>query len=103
MFPPQAPQPAPPPGPPQGGTPNSSQPSVGGVPGAQVEQLAQLAAQQQIAQAMQQFQQAAGVVADLGSAFPDIQDQTNQLAAAVMQLGTKAIAALQATPTSPPM
>lgn len=87
----------------QPGSPNSSRPTQGGVPNAQIEQLAQFAAQQQINQAMQQFQQAAGVVADLGSAFPDIQDQTNQLAAAVMQLGTKAIAALQATPISPPM
>lgn len=96
-----------PPGPPvpPGTTPGpaTGPPPQGAVPGAQVDQMAQMIAMQQIEQAKQQFQTAASGIIALGEQFPMIAGESQQLAAAIMQLATKAISSLQATPVTPPM
>lgn len=101
---PQQPPMAPQPGQPQMGNP-SAQP--GQAPGpqdqAQVQQLAQQMAMQQMQQAKQMFMQTAQMVVSLGDQFPDQKEKLTQVAAAVMQIASDAIATLQAQPVSPSM
>ena len=89
------------PNPQQPGMPNQQPGATGGMQNAQVDQMAQLVAQQQIEQAKQQFMQVAQGIVALGDAFPQQKEQMDQLAAAVMQLSTEAMASLQASPISP--
>ena len=100
MFPPGMQQGQPQPNPQQQGMPNQ-QMATGGMQNAQVDQMAQLVAQQQIEQAKQQFMQVAQGIVALGDAFPQQKGQMEQLAAAVMQLSTEAMASLQSSPISP--
>lgn len=89
-----------------GGAPTSMPPPQGaqaGVPTGQVDQMAQLVAQQQIEQAKNAFMQTAQAVVALSQQFPAQAEKLEQIAAAVMQVSTEAIAALQPSPVSPAM
>lgn len=105
MFPPGMQQGQPQPNPQQAGMPNAQQqPQPGataGMPNAQVDQMAQMVAMQQIEQAKQQYSQVAQAVVSLGDAFPQQKEKMEQLAAAVMQLFSDTVATLQQSPISP--